>query len=115
MTDDWRDQAACRSMVPVQFHPDRATREEVADAIAVCVFCPVRAQCKADADSQDYAYGVWAGEWRGESPVWEVERTCAREGCGSVFRTEVAGRRSAEFCRDACRVAQRRAESKMSA
>lgn len=87
--------------------PDKATRAEVADALDVCAGCSVLAQCQAAADSMADPYGVWAGVWRGEDPLWMVERVCAH--CGGTFRTPEVGQKSAVYCSTRCRVAEHRA------
>lgn len=63
---DWQRLGACRGRDSAQFfHPDgergssRSRRE--ADAKAVCVTCPVRAECAAHALAVREPYGVWGG------------------------------------------------------
>jgi WhiB family redox-sensing transcriptional regulator len=63
---DWQRRGACRGRDTGQFfHPDgergssRARRE--ASAKAVCVRCPVRAECAAHALTVQEPYGVWGG------------------------------------------------------
>lgn len=63
---DWQRRGACRGRDSAQFfHPDgergssRARRE--ASAKAVCVRCPVRAECAAHALTVQEPYGVWGG------------------------------------------------------
>lgn len=60
---EWTVQAACKGKTHLFFAPARereAAREiRVADAIALCNLCPVRAECAGLA--QDEEYGVWAG------------------------------------------------------
>jgi len=105
------DRAECLTVDPSVMQPERATREEVRDAKAVCGPCPVWLECQELARSQtsqlsgSTAYGVHNGAWWGPDPVWEVERTCEREGCVQAFRTESQGRHSARFCSGSCRSA----------
>jgi WhiB family redox-sensing transcriptional regulator len=63
---DWQRLGACRGRDSAQFfHPDgergssRSRRE--ARAKAVCVTCPVRAECAAHALTVREPYGVWGG------------------------------------------------------
>jgi WhiB family transcriptional regulator, redox-sensing transcriptional regulator len=63
---DWQRLGACRGRDSAQFfHPDgergssRNRRETKAKA--VCVTCPVRAQCAAHALAVREPYGVWGG------------------------------------------------------
>lgn len=61
---DWMAHAACKGKTHLYFMPAgergiaRARRE--AQAIAVCVTCPVIAECKGYARTEEY--GIWAGE-----------------------------------------------------
>ncbi|QSB15582.1 WhiB family transcriptional regulator [Natronosporangium hydrolyticum] len=63
---DWQRHGACRGRDSGQFfHPDgergsSRTRREVA-AKAVCVRCPVRAECAAHALTVQEPYGIWGG------------------------------------------------------
>lgn len=112
MTDEWRDDAACLTEDPNKMQPERATEAEVAAAKRVCAGCPVWRECRDLATEQrtayGSAYGVHAGEWYGDHPVWEVERECELDGCGVVFRTERDGNRQARFCSPKHRVAAAR-------
>lgn len=63
---DWQRFGACRGRDSAQFfHPDgergssRNRRENAAKA--VCVACPVRAECAAHALAVREPYGVWGG------------------------------------------------------
>jgi WhiB family redox-sensing transcriptional regulator len=65
-------------------------REEAADAIAVCVACPVRAQCLEYSlrhGSEFGAYGIWGGLVEGERH--------------SLRRRWLGGTRVTEFLQDA--------------
>lgn len=63
---EWQRLGACQGRDSAQFfHPDgergsSRTRRE-AQAKAVCVACPVRAECAAHALSVREPYGVWGG------------------------------------------------------
>ena len=65
VSDDWQNRANCRDVDPDLMQPEAATAEEVAEALAVCEGCPVRAQCLALAESQGHAFGAWGGMWLG--------------------------------------------------
>lgn len=108
---EWMDRAKCLAVAPDSMQPDRATVEEVAEAKALCAGCPVLLECRSHARAQAGAYGVHAGEWWGEEPVWVVERTCAGPGCSKTFRTEANGQRAALCCSSRCRVARHRAQA----
>ncbi|HEX6869507.1 MAG TPA: WhiB family transcriptional regulator [Micromonosporaceae bacterium] len=63
---DWQRRGACRGRDTAQFfHPEgergaSRTRRELA-AKAVCLACPVRAECAAHALRAREPYGVWGG------------------------------------------------------
>lgn len=63
---DWQRNGACRGRDSAQFfHPDgergaSRLRRELA-AKAVCLTCPVRAECAAHALTAREPYGVWGG------------------------------------------------------
>lgn len=63
--EDWTGRAACRGMTHIFFSPaaerpqTRARREE--RARAVCLGCPVMAECREFARSH-HEYGFWGGE-----------------------------------------------------
>lgn len=66
----WRDEASCRDVDPEVFFPvaqegSEAFARQVAVAVAVCVGCPVREACAAEAVRVD-AVGVWGGLTEGE-------------------------------------------------
>jgi hypothetical protein len=112
-TDDhWMDRANCLGVDPNLMQPERATEAEVAAAKAVCAGCPVLEQCRAHAEAQTPAYGVHAGEWWGDEPVWQIDKRCEYTECGAVFRVDRDTRvgQRARFCSGRCRVASHRAE-----
>ena len=64
MTGDWRPHAACQGEdLELFFGPDEGghTPEQIAAAKAVCMWCPVRAECLAEALETRSDYGVWGG------------------------------------------------------
>lgn len=69
----WMDWALCAQEDPDIWFPvkwnsggpadDRATyAEQVQRAIEICLDCPVRAQCLADAESRNEQNGIWGGQ-----------------------------------------------------
>ena len=122
--NEWMDRAVCLTVDPEVMQPERATKAEVARALALCGPCPVWRQCRDLAKSQQSshgiagAYGVHAGEWWGPDPAWVsagpelVDRECERVGCDRVFRTTPEGRHSARFCGGPCRSAAYRERQK---
>ncbi|MBO0833812.1 MAG: WhiB family transcriptional regulator [Actinobacteria bacterium] len=62
---DWRFAAACRPYDPELFFPvspyGTTAERQVAEAKAVCVRCPVRAECLDFALTTQQAHGVWGG------------------------------------------------------
>ena len=57
----WRDRAACRGEDPSMFVPRVEKDETVAEALAVCAGCDVRAECLTDALKDPSLMGVWNG------------------------------------------------------
>jgi WhiB family transcriptional regulator, redox-sensing transcriptional regulator len=60
----WRAAAACRSVDPELFFPisDSAkSREQAAEAKAICSVCPVQRECLAFAMRTWQVHGIWGG------------------------------------------------------
>ncbi len=56
-TDDWTLQAKCRGMEDALFPEGKDQKR----ARAVCMGCPVRAECLAEALDHRIEWGVWGG------------------------------------------------------
>jgi WhiB family redox-sensing transcriptional regulator len=62
--DDWRDHASCRDTNPDLFFPVGTTGpaiEQIENAKAVCLQCPVQAPCLEYALATNQDSGVWGG------------------------------------------------------
>lgn len=57
-TTDWTTRAACRGTDPDALFVQGAAQNR---AKAVCLGCPVRAECLADALDNRVEFGVWGG------------------------------------------------------
>ncbi len=59
----WVEQAACATVDPELFFPEKggSARHQVRAAKDVCDQCPVTAECLADALATDEVFGVWGG------------------------------------------------------
>lgn len=60
----WRHQAACRGLDPELFFPVGTTGpcvDQLAEAKAVCVLCPVQSACLLSALTTGDDHGVWGG------------------------------------------------------
>lgn len=55
---DWASQAACRGSNPDTLFVQGAAQNR---AKAICIGCPVRAECLADALDNRIEFGVWGG------------------------------------------------------
>jgi hypothetical protein len=55
---DWRRRAACAGMAPSMFDDDSPLR---LDAVAVCLRCPVAAECLADARANEVSATIRGG------------------------------------------------------
>lgn len=110
MSEDWRHRANCRDVDPNVMQPEVASAADVDAAMAHCVGCPVRLECRQLAMSQSSPYGIHAGQWFGEPPRDPGAHRC--EWCG----TRVAGERAtATYCGSRCRTAAWRARAAASA
>jgi WhiB family transcriptional regulator, redox-sensing transcriptional regulator len=59
----WRNQAACRDVVTVDYDPFFAESGELqAEAIAICAGCLVRDDCLTFAVRTGQQYGIWGGQ-----------------------------------------------------
>jgi WhiB family transcriptional regulator, redox-sensing transcriptional regulator len=109
---EWQHDGACRGQDSGQFfHPDnergasRQRRENAAKA--VCLSCPVRAECAAHALISREAYGVWGGFTETErlrllTTGWEDLRD-RRQGRVDVRRLEARLGRAARPSRPVLR------------
>jgi WhiB family redox-sensing transcriptional regulator len=64
LTNDWRRQAACRSMAPDLFFPAGTTGaafDEIVAAKDVCFGCEVRSDCLRFAVASNQEFGIWGG------------------------------------------------------
>ncbi len=58
---DWRNEAACRSVLDDSWFPAHGQPALAAAAVARCAACPVRRSCLAFALSEGEDYGIWGG------------------------------------------------------
>ncbi|MEU8034261.1 WhiB family transcriptional regulator [Streptomyces sp. NPDC049099] len=56
--DHWREDAACRSAHPYELFVDGPGQKR---AKTVCIGCPVRTECLAEALDNRIEFGVWGG------------------------------------------------------
>ncbi|SBV03783.1 WhiB family transcriptional regulator, redox-sensing transcriptional regulator [Streptomyces sp. MnatMP-M77] len=54
----WHEDAACSSVHPEEMFADSATQKR---AKALCMGCPVRTECLAEALDNRIEFGVWGG------------------------------------------------------
>lgn len=92
----WQAQAACLDVTAETMQPEVATDAGVAAAKLICSGCPVRAQCRALAESQAMAYGIHDGEWFGPNPA--TADTCT--WCGVELEDTTSHKR--RFCGGTC-------------
>ena len=58
---EWRKRASCRGLPIETFFPEPANKRPL-EAIAICQTCPVKTECRREADSHlDMYTGVWGG------------------------------------------------------
>jgi len=74
----WRDLGACLDVVSADYDPFFADSAELqAEAIAICVTCPVRDDCLTFAVRTGQQYGIWGGQ-----PERIVRRLIAADRAG---------------------------------
>lgn len=56
----WRWDALCAQVDPELFYPE-PERATTSQARRVCLACPVRAECLADALERNERFGIWGG------------------------------------------------------
>ncbi|MFJ4787496.1 WhiB family transcriptional regulator [Streptomyces sp. NPDC088794] len=77
LTDDWRDQAACRYEDPDLFFPIGTSGPallQTEQAKEVCGRCPVRARCLRWALDTGECLGVWGGTDETERRALQLRR-----------------------------------------
>lgn len=61
----WKQRGACVGVDPELFYPEwpptKASRQQTAQAKAVCAGCEVRLECLAFALATNEEYGIWGG------------------------------------------------------
>lgn len=79
--ESWREEAACRGLLPALFYPERG--EDASSARDVCRTCPVAEECLTDALVEGERWGIWAGttpsERRVLRPVWRRSDGAGRD------------------------------------
>ena len=87
---DWRLRALCAQTEPEAFFPDKGGTTRPAKA--VCMACPVRAECLQEALDNEEPFGVWGGlsERERRKLLGKTEHTCP--DCGLLCRSHRAMR-----------------------
>jgi WhiB family redox-sensing transcriptional regulator len=74
--DPWRAEAACKTrddVDPMWWFPDHMRGRGHANAIRICMTCPVRSECLEYALTAPERHGIWGGMNEGERRV-EIRR-----------------------------------------
>jgi Transcription factor WhiB len=77
-TSEWMDYAACRSVDPELFFPDKGGTNR--GALMVCDGCPVTVECLEYAISLRVELGQLHGVWGGKPERWFRDKHKARRG-----------------------------------
>lgn len=93
----WQNRAQCAIELvdPNLMAPESASDSALEEAKQVCFRCPVRVECGDAAKAQDYAYGIWGGEWYG-NPV-KAAGVVPCQWCGCDIPNAETGR-VRKFC-----------------
>ena len=109
----WADKAACAGQTSTMYgSDDRAERyvhsDSEAYAVAICLTCPVKYECRKHAIDNDERWGVWGGLTpRERRPYTRQLRNCS--SCGDTFSTRSPSTRTCSSeCRAAATAAARR-------
>jgi len=101
--NDWGLRAACRGEDPELFFPDPSDTAGISAAVAVCVRCPVTAECAAWATRSRVTYGVFAGRFHNYIAKGAIGRPPGPCGTSAALR---AHRHNGEHC-EVCLAADR--------
>jgi WhiB family redox-sensing transcriptional regulator len=92
----WQERAACRDVNPdLFFAPEeergmrRRARELV--ALSLCGTCPVRAECRAQAEAFGDTYGVWGGTTEHQREVLARSTETPTQHAGKRRQLQPAG------------------------
>src|SRR5882757_5843589 len=58
---DWVTRASCRGQDPEMWFPSKSGPNNSQEAQRICLACPVRFECRDDAESRDEPFGIWGG------------------------------------------------------
>lgn len=61
---DWVVKAACRGHDPELWFPTKTGPNSGHEGQKICRTCPVRGECKLDADARNEPFGIWGGKPR---------------------------------------------------
>ena len=60
--DSWREDAACRGLDTDMFFPGPGQLDQINTAYRICSRCPVKAECREEAERFDARHGIWGGQ-----------------------------------------------------
>src|SRR5436190_300469 len=90
-TPDWTTRAACRDNAPDTLFVQGAKQNR---AKSICLGCPVRTECLADALDNRVEFGVWGGMTERERRALlrrRPSRSCTSLACAATWTTGTAG------------------------
>jgi WhiB family redox-sensing transcriptional regulator len=85
----WRHRAACRGVDPNLFVPSVEKSGDVAEAVAICAGCAVRAECLAEALADPRLVGVWGGQTTQERRDLRTQERRATAGRGRLRNAKI--------------------------
>jgi hypothetical protein len=110
----WHDHASCAGMNPNLWFPEKGNTRDAEMAKEICLACPVRDDCLADAMIRGEEFGIWGGvSQRGREQLRRDGRVKPVYGCGTSvgFKTHVErGEDPCANCKRAERTRLRAAE-----
>jgi hypothetical protein len=111
MSDEWRNDAACKGKPTEWWYPAKGGSPWAQKARDICASCPVSAECSTFARYNAERYGIWGGEGaynvrRRDFATGQAVRVVACRNCDHRFT--VLGTKRTAFCSDECRSIQAR-------
>ena len=92
LTDDWTLRAKCRGTADALF-PEAADQKR---ARSVCMGCPVRLECLAEALDNRIEWGVWGGMTERERRLLLRQRTDVRSWRSALIGKPLVGKQGAD-------------------
>lgn len=95
---DWVTKAACRGHDPRLWFPEKTGPNSGHEGQKICSTCPVRGECKLDADSRNEPFGIWGGLPRKGTALGSPHRKTVYYDQESTAMVELPGKYESSQC-----------------